>query len=76
MTSFDNMLTRLDPEEADVLRELDRRLAIAQALMQKVLPDLDVGPRDYGELLMKFFEPVDDFLDSVDDDEDDDEDDD
>ncbi len=76
MTAFDQLLSRLNPAEADVVREIDRRFAITQALMHKVLPDLEVEQKDYAELLLKFFDHVDDFLDAMDDDDDDDDDDD
>ena len=74
-TSFQALLSKLDSNEQGVLTELDRRLVLARALLQKHLPELDVSPKDDADLLFEFFERVDDFLDSLDDDDDDDDDD-
>jgi hypothetical protein len=75
MTAFDTVLGRLDDDESAILRELDRRFVIAQALMKKVLPNFDAGAKEFADVLFQFFDRVDDFLDSVDDDDDDDDDD-
>ena len=74
MADFEQLLTRLSEDEAEVMRELDRRLALSAALMHKCMPHMDLSSKEYGDLLLGFFDNVDDFLDASDDDDDDDDD--
>jgi hypothetical protein len=63
MSAFERALEQLEPGEAETLRRLDKRFALAQALLHKVVPGLDPSTPDYARVLLDFFDTVDMALD-------------
>ncbi|MCA8958062.1 MAG: hypothetical protein KDC87_18445 [Planctomycetes bacterium] len=61
MNAFEQLLSRLSPEEAETLRELEKRFIMAQALMQNFVRLEPENPR-YGRVLLDYFYCVDEAL--------------
>ncbi len=75
-TTAELILPRLDEVEREVVDELAKRFEIAEAFVQKFASNVAAGSRDYAELVVEYFDRIDDALDAADDDLDDDDDDD
>ncbi len=63
--SLDQMVGSLPEEEAEAIKELDKRLLIARALFTKHFPNVEFENKDHANVFFEFFERVDDFLDAV-----------